>query len=166
MSAFSDVAPKLHFSLRRGAPSRERIDGFRIDLSSLAQSPTAHRVWSFALPSHESIQYVIKPPRDPVASFGKVLADRSALYKYLNPHAICIVAKSTNGSRSSLYLIDSVTGATLYQATVSTSREVQATLVENWLVYTYFLDETDAKGQRIVTVELYEGGARDEKISR
>ena len=42
----------------------------------------------------------------------------------------------------SLYLMDSVTGATLHQASVSTSRILQATvtLVENWLVYTYFLD--------------------------
>ncbi|KAF9516661.1 hypothetical protein BS47DRAFT_1340546 [Hydnum rufescens UP504] len=165
-SAFSDLAPRLHFSLRRGAPSRERIDGFRIDISSLgSHSPTVHRVWSFAPPPSESVQYVVKPPRDPAASFGKALADRSTLYKYLNPHVICVVTKNTDRSHGSVYLIDSVTGATLYQATVSSSRGLQATLIENWLVYTYFSDETNAKGQRIVSVELYEGSTRNEKTS-
>lgn len=136
---------------------------------------------------NESIEYTFKPPRGAaVASLGKVLADRTTLYKYLNSHVVGVVTKSQSASQGgssviapgpiahSIYLLDGVTGTVLYHATVhaSAGTTVLATMAENWLVYTYVAAPTDggedggARGQHVVSVELYEGSVKNDRTRR
>lgn len=112
-----------------------------------------------------------------VASVGKVKGDRSTLYKYLNPHlSVVISAPSRTSSLSSpacgLHLVDTVKGTVLYHVSLPILNgkcDIQASLDENWLVYSYYDDDTEvggAKGYRVVSVEIYEGYGPDQKISR
>lgn len=171
------LAPKLRFHLRSSAPHRERLTGYTVEIPTTGSTATLPfdtiAAWSFSLPPSESIQEVIRPPSNaPIASFGKVLGDRSTLYKYLNPHLLGVITSNSDGQYSGIYLVDGTTGATVYHARVqATAGTVHAALSENWLVYTYFGDNLkssndSAKGHQIVTVELYEGTARDDKTSR
>lgn len=150
-------------------------------------------MWDIKFGPDESIEYTFKPPRGAaVASLGKVLVDRTTLYKYLNSHIVGVVTKSQSASQGgssviapgpqahSIYLVDGVTGAVLYHSTVhaSAGTKVLATIAENWLVYTYVAAPTlaegeantggdeGARGQHIVSVELYEGSAKNDRTRR
>lgn len=144
-----------------------------MELSSQSASAVAGKpAWSLALGPEETIQYTFRPPQNAVASLGKVLADRKTLYKYLNPHVVGVVTRSSKpGGSQSVYLIDGVTGVVLYHTSVEASGQLLATMAENWLVFAYqaFGPDTaddQTKGQHIVSVELYEGFARNDKTRR
>lgn len=135
------------------------IEGLKIspDLSSTV-------TWSFAPPASESITSLTsRPAHDPVASIGRVLGDRSVMYKYINPHLLAVTTVSEASSSASLYILDSISGALLHSAThtdVDTSLPLLATVSENFVVYTYFsIGGTVADGAQshnLVVAELYE----------
>jgi len=124
------------------------------------------------MPSNELIDSIIRPTRGPIASLGKVLGDRTTLYKYLNPHifAVTTVSKPSPNAICSVYLVDGSKGSVIYHASVAPttgSCSIVAELAENWLVYGYY-DEDSAgshqtKGYRIVSVEVYEGKGINDK---
>lgn len=125
------------------------------------------------VPQSESVNSVIRAPKGPVASLGKVLGNRTTLYKYLNPHlfAVTTIAKSPSGA-CSIYLVDGAKGSVVYHTAVPSKSpcDIKAVLSENWLVYSYYDDEYagvgQTKGQRVVSVEIYEGRVVDEKTRR
>ncbi|KIK60873.1 hypothetical protein GYMLUDRAFT_96989 [Collybiopsis luxurians FD-317 M1] len=154
-----------------------------IDQGAGETSYDAYPTWTLSLPEGQDIQSIITPVRDPVASIGKVLGNRTTLYKYLNPHIVLVLTAPHSSSSSALhandhvpahcglYLVDSVKGSVVYQTILPTERggscNVKASFVENWLVYHYYDSEyqgpDQTKGYRMVTVELYEGKQVDEK---
>ena len=151
--------------------NRQRVAGYSID----ASCKTASLTWTHTIPISDTISYTFVPASraHPVASYGKVLADRSTLYKYLNPHIVGIVTTSKTEGTESVSLIDSISGSILYHAVVlATPRSLRAVLTENWLVYTYSLhsdvqeETSDRRGEQVVTIEFYEGKGINEKISR
>ena len=175
VQSFVKHIPSLHFTLRTGQPGSTRLTGHR--LSSVAEftgKHIAHASWTSSLPAGEDVQDIIKPNRGPVASFGKVLGNRTTLYKYLNPNLLAVTTNSLKDAVPScgIYVIDSAKGTTIYHAVlpaVSGSCNVKAALTENWLVYHYY--DTDAgvdqaKGYRLVSVEFYEGSHVNDKIGR
>src|SRR5699024_9554838 len=106
------------------------------------------------------ISATARPAHDPVASIGKVLGDRSVLYKYLNPNLALVTAV---GDRSaSFYLLDGVSGKVLHsstQAGVDTTQTFASAMSENWFTYSFWgdvNDQADAKGYQLVISELYE----------
>lgn len=139
----------------------------------LSQRFVGYPTWAFALPVNEEIQSVVPAIRGPVASIGKVLGNRTTLYKYLNPHLTALVTASPalNPPSCAIYVVDAAKGTVVYHATLPSSAaacDVKVTLTENWLVYHYF-DEDFAgksKGHRVVSVEFYEGAQVDDKIKR
>lgn len=69
--------------------------------------------------------------------------------------------------------MDSAKGTIVYHATLPSSAgacDVKASFTENWLVYHYFDEDFtgvgQAKGYRMITVELYEGKGIDDKTKR
>jgi hypothetical protein len=150
------------------------IQGFQVLPSS---KPTGvfrtFSAWSLSVPESEDIQSIVRPPKGPVASLGKVLGNRTTLYKYLNPHlfAVTTVPKNPSGS-CSVYLVDGVKGSILYHVSLTSKGpcSLNAVLVENWLVYSYYDAEYagvgQTKGYRVVSVEIYEGSTVDDKIRR
>lgn len=147
-------------------PSSRLVRGIRIP-SSLKPEET----WAFVPPAAEEVvtSVVGRPAHDPVASIGRVLGDRSVMYKYLNRHLSVIATANPALSTASVYLIDAVSGSILHSATharVDTSQPLVATVSENWMVYAYFGDDDDAaaasapngaaKGYHLVVSDLYE----------
>ena len=128
-------------------------------------------VWEFAIPQDETIfSITTRPAHDPVASIGKALGDRNVLYKYLNPNLVLITATSLLASTLSVYLLDAISGQTLYTNThsgIDTSKPIATTFSENWFTYTLYSDpsipapnssnsEPLPKGYQLVISELYE----------
>src|SRR5262249_53426691 len=108
---------------------------------------------------------------------GKVLSDRSTLYKYLNPHLVGYVTHHSGSegvpSACGMYLVDGAKGTIIYHAVLPAARgtcDIRVAFTENWLVYIYYDDEVgsvaQAKGWRIVSVELYEGSGVNDKTRR
>ncbi|KAH1303388.1 hypothetical protein KXW98_004081 [Aspergillus fumigatus] len=119
-------------------------------------------VWEF-LPAQgqKIIRAIARPAHDPVASIGKVLGDRSVLYKYLNPNLALITAAGEDNT-ATFYLLDAISGRILHSSTqkgVDTSQPIASTISENWFVYSFYgdpLTPSDAKGYQLVVSELYE----------
>jgi hypothetical protein len=123
--------------------------------------------WTFnPVAGDEVLSLTARPAHDPVASIGRVLGDRSVMYKYLNPNTVLVTTISKSASTASFYLLDSVSGEVLYSTThegVDISQPIVSLLTENWFVYSLWSDLTPAsvnpqtaKGYQLVISELYE----------
>ncbi|TGZ49856.1 Uncharacterized protein DBV15_06607 [Temnothorax longispinosus] len=136
------------------------LSGFSLSYST-TQELIAHKVWELLLsPRNQKItQVVAKNPIERVHSQGRVLSDRSVLYKYINPNLVAIVTEGIGHAHKNtlnLYLLDVVSGAMIFSITHKRVRSpIHIVHSENWLVYSYF----NEKGRRteIATLELYEG---------
>lgn len=95
-----------------------------------------------------------------VHSQGRVLADRSVLYKYLNPNMVAIATAGSNHPHHrgylNLYLIDVVSGAVVFSIS---HRRVQppyhVVYAENWVVYSYYNEKY--RRTELGSLELFEG---------
>ncbi|SPP84058.1 ER membrane protein complex subunit 1 isoform X2 [Drosophila guanche] len=123
-------------------------------------------IWNARLGGHNSEQQIIavagKNPIEHVHSQGRVLGDRSVLYKYINPNLVAFVTQAPDATHKSvlnLYLVDVVSGSVIFSMT---HRKVRAPLSivhsENWLAYSYFNEKV--RRTEITTIELYEGKAQ------
>jgi hypothetical protein len=139
------------------------------------QISTSHvpiNTWTFIPPAGEEITSLSsRPVHDPVASVGRVLGDRSVMYKYINPHLLAISTVNPTLSTATIYLLDSVSGNVLHSSMypgVDTSYPITATISGNWIVYTYFGDDdllsaSAAKGYHLVVAELYESPIQNDR---
>lgn len=175
------LIPSIRFPLRTGAPGERRLTGHQIPPQrDFTGRYIAYPTWSLPFALGEEIREVINRPRaEPVASLGKVLGNRTTLYKYLNPGLLGVVtapsvAQSDTTGTCGVYLVDANKGTVLYHASLPTvggsECDVKAVLTENWFVYVYYDPDVagvnDAKSYRAVSVELYEGSNVDEKTKR
>ncbi|EPQ55571.1 DUF1620-domain-containing protein [Gloeophyllum trabeum ATCC 11539] len=170
--AFTKVAKSLYLPLRAGVPGNRRLVGHQVHPNpELHDHYFASPIWTTDFPASEDVLSIIRPSHSqPVASLGKVLGNRTTLYKYLNPNLLAVVTASKTVSKCSIYVVDSVKGSILYHVSLPAPDgdcDVKANLVENWLVYTYYNGEGDrlgqTKGQTLVSVEFYEGNKPDDK---
>jgi hypothetical protein len=120
-------------------------------------------VWEFVPPAGQKvIKAVSRPSHDPVASIGKVLGDRSVLYKYLNQNLVLVTAVNEQDHTAGFYLLDGVSGKVLYsvrRSGVDPTQPIASAISENWFAYSFFgdaVDESSAKGYQLVVSELYE----------
>ncbi|KAL5359453.1 hypothetical protein BJX96DRAFT_148478 [Aspergillus floccosus] len=118
-------------------------------------------VWEFLpAPGQKIIHATARPSHDPVASIGKVLGNRSVLYKYLNPNLALVTA--VGDKTASFYLLDAISGKILHVSTqenVDTTQPIASAISENWFAYSFWgdtIDRSDAKGYQLVVSELYE----------
>ncbi|KAI0073425.1 DUF1620-domain-containing protein [Panus rudis PR-1116 ss-1] len=198
------VLPTLHIPLRTGKLGNRKLTGHRVGREKeFTGKHIAFPVWSGVVETGEDIVGLVTRGSfgsnalvagqsesgnvvggEVVASFGKVLANRTTLYKYLNPNAIVLLTSSSPSSsptssstpsgsnlhqprRCGVYVVDGVKGTILYRALLPADGErgcnVKAVLTENWLVYEYY-DPGIEKGYRVVSVEFYEGKKADDSI--
>ncbi|KAJ7483329.1 DUF1620-domain-containing protein [Mycena latifolia] len=160
------LAPKLYLPFMENFSTGPRVVGHGLKVDpNLSDKHVAFRTWGLSLPPGETVKKIVKPRVGPVASLGKVLGNRTTLYKYLNPRMFVVLTQGTE-TDCGVYVVDSAKGNVLYSAVVpgagSEGCDVHATLTENWLVYHYYdgtgLGDGETKSWRMVTVELYEGG--------
>lgn len=177
-SAFHTLAPTIHFPLRTGTAGSRRLGGHKVSLEKeFTGKHIAYPIWTANLPPNEDIRSIVTRPKEPIASLGKVLGNRTTLYKYLNPAVVVLLTAGgpSNGPSTScgVYAVDGVKGTILYHASVPPNAgvcDVKAAFTENWLIYHYYDKDVagvdQAKGYRMVSVEFYEGNQVDDKIGR
>ncbi|QSL67089.1 hypothetical protein MERGE_001476 [Pneumocystis wakefieldiae] len=108
------------------------LEGYFLDFKNLY----ANLTWTIDFPSSESIiSLSFRNKNEKIASIGRVLGDRSVLYKYLNSHLLAVA-----------------TG----------NKGVEILLTENWIVYQFWI-EKPTKGYQIVISELYESETRNKR---
>jgi ER membrane protein complex subunit 1 len=106
-----------------------------------------------------------------VASVGRVLGDRSVLYKYLNPHLLVIVVANQPKSSFTIYLLDSVSGRILHETKhqgIDISKGIKTHVVENVVYWSYYStgeSRGQSRGTRITVAELYESTLRNDKYN-
>lgn len=71
--------------------------------SCLSQELIAHKVWELVLsPKNQKIVKIAsKNPIERVHSQGRVLNDRSVLYKYINPNLVAIITQGVGSVHKS-----------------------------------------------------------------
>lgn len=170
------LAPQIYLALRAGT----QVLGHQLGLDhNLSFFHVAFPTWGVSLSENEEVVAIIRSAHKGrrVANVGRVMGDRSTLYKYLNPHLSVMISAPSRTSPSpfptcGLHVIDTVKGTVLYHVSLPVLDEkcdIQVSLDENWLVYSYYDDDTEVggtKGYRVVSVEMYEGYGPDEKFSR
>ncbi|KAK2851205.1 hypothetical protein Q5P01_007481 [Channa striata] len=155
MQQLQEVAPSIFFYLVDS--SQGRLSGYRLrtDLST-------ELIWEVVIPTE--VQRIVsvkgKRPNEHVHSQGRVMGDRSVLYKYLNPNLLAVVTESTDlhqeRSFVGILLIDGVTGRIIHEAVQRKARgPVHIVHSENWVVYVYW--STKSRRNEFSVIELYEG---------
>ncbi|RHZ82351.1 hypothetical protein Glove_109g123 [Diversispora epigaea] len=182
MKAFVKFAPSFYFVLTDGVGSNF-LKGYNIAGNVLDTNEypfKAEEIWAMEFSVDEKLAAIGQRPHyEKVASLGRVLGNRSVLYKYLNPHIVAIATLSPSKTADDLntlniYLIDSVKGSILYHAThenvggssssSSSSQPIQIVQVENTIVYHFWKDNQIEKGYEIVVYDLYESKQADERF--
>ncbi|KAJ9104572.1 hypothetical protein QFC21_002070 [Naganishia friedmannii] len=175
-SAFANMTSELYFATRQDQPTGQEdqprnvvLGGYAFAAAETDVSPKVYPTWQLPLQPHEHISHHAIQQGGPIASYGRVLGDRTTLYKYLNPHLIAYSTFLDDGSnQASVNVLDSVSGSIVYQTlveNVDTQKGIPVVLAENWLVFTYTEKSPAGKGgsgSRLVSVELFEG-VEDEK---
>ncbi|EMR08015.1 hypothetical protein PNEG_03457, partial [Pneumocystis murina B123] len=138
------------------------LEGYFLDFKNLYANVT----WTIDFPSSESIiSLSFRNKNEKIASIGRVLGDRSVLYKYLNSHFLAVATGNEEDSKLNIYLIDMVKGMILHTNhynSVDISKGVEILLTENWIVYQFWI-EKPTKGYQIVISELYESETRNKR---
>ncbi|XP_029044376.2 ER membrane protein complex subunit 1 isoform X2 [Osmia bicornis bicornis] len=141
-------------------PTTGVLSGFSLSYST-SQELIVHKVWELLLsPKNQRITHVVsKDPIERVHSQGRVLSDRSVLYKYINPNLVAIVTEGvgyTHKNTLNLYLLDVVSGAMIFSIMHKRVRgPVHVVHSENWIVYSYFNEKS--RRTEVASLELYEG---------
>ncbi|KAJ2796390.1 hypothetical protein H4S07_006233, partial [Coemansia furcata] len=133
--------------------------------------------WVFDLPEGEVLLAASEyRGAQTTALLGRVLGDRSVLYKYINPHLVTLASRRVAGGIG-IYFVDRVSGRLLYSAvhetaSVTDSLPFLATQSENRVIYQFWQDSTpksgsaentqpQSKGYVTVVAELFESDKPD-----
>ena len=164
------MTSELYFATRQDQPAV--LSGYAFATADTDMTPKAYTTWQQPLQPHERINNHAIQQGGPIASYGRVLGDRTTLYKYLNPHLIAYSSFFDDGSnQASVNIMDSVSGSIVYQVlieNVDAQKGIPVVLAENWMVFTYTEKSSTGKGgsgSRLVSGELFEG-VEDEKRQR
>ncbi|XP_019562348.3 ER membrane protein complex subunit 1 isoform X2 [Aedes albopictus] len=119
--------------------------------------------WTVNLSGAGKTQQIVaiegKNPIEHVHSQGRVLADRSVLYKYINPNLVAVATHGPDNIHKyilNVYLLDVVSGSIVFSMSHKRIRPpLQMVHSENWLVYSYYNDKV--RRTEVTSVELYEG---------
>ncbi|CAG8693541.1 7769_t:CDS:10, partial [Dentiscutata erythropus] len=165
LKAFQKFATSFYFTLSEGIGGKS-LNGYNVVVDKISQPFSINRLWKFSFPEGNTIVAIgHKPNHEKIASLGRVLGDRSVLYKYLNPNIVAVATLSPSSSLD-FYLIDIIKGSILYHAAhenVGPSHPVQIIQVENTIVY-HFWSEGIEKGYNVVVCDLYESEKPDERF--
>lgn len=124
-------------------------------------------IWSINMQQNLQTITNVLPKRasEVVHSQGRVLGDRSVLYKYLNPNLAVVTAEGEEPSLPSqktpsnflnVYLIDLISGNIVFHATHRRVRgPVHVVHSENWVVYNFYSQKN--RRNEMVILEMYEG---------
>uniref|UniRef100_A0A670JBL6 ER membrane protein complex subunit 1 n=1 Tax=Podarcis muralis TaxID=64176 RepID=A0A670JBL6_PODMU len=150
-----EIAPTVSFYL--ADTEQGKLMGRR-----LQKDLTTEESWEISIPPDVQRIVTIKGKRanEHVHSQGRVMGDRSVLYKSLNPNLLAVVTESTDTHPErtfiGIHLIDSVTGRIIHSSVQKKAKgPVHIVHSENWVVYQYW--NAKARRNEFTVLELYEG---------
>uniref|UniRef100_A0A7M4FKS6 ER membrane protein complex subunit 1 n=1 Tax=Crocodylus porosus TaxID=8502 RepID=A0A7M4FKS6_CROPO len=150
-----EIAPSIFFYLVDA--DQGKLSGFR-----LRKDLTTEESWEMTISAEVQRIVTVKGKRsnEHVHSQGRVMGDRSVLYKSLNPNLLAVVTESTDTHHErtfiGIYLIDGVTGRIIHSSVQKKAKgPVHIVHSENWVVYQYW--NTKARRNEFTVLELYEG---------
>ncbi|XP_071519116.1 ER membrane protein complex subunit 1 [Panulirus ornatus] len=139
-------------------PGSSVLTGYSLRFSKPG-AMTLTEVWTVSLGGGPITGVYGKLASEKVHSPGRVLADRSVLYKYVNPNLAVVTTQGydhVNKNTLTLYLVDTVTGAVIESVShKKVSGPVHIVHSENWVVYTCFNDKY--RRFEVTSLELFEG---------
>lgn len=159
-NALAAQAGEIFWTQHDTAAGKTTLRGFAPGLQGDNSTFTTQEVWTRSFPGEHVLCIAPLTPSE-TASFGRALGDKSVLYKYMNPH-LSIVTSVTESpdapATGHVYVIDTVTGSTVHEVLIPSvqGRELEAAMVENWLVYAWLEPGGATGGWRLGSVELYE----------
>ncbi|KAJ3324597.1 hypothetical protein HDV06_006490 [Boothiomyces sp. JEL0866] len=172
---FAKTAGSTYFYVQE----ENRLAGYVVG-EELDSTFSTVRTWTFALSAGEKIVDIAKADFNEVASLGRVLGDRSVLYKYLNPNllAILTLSETKTTSTTNLYLLDSVSGILHHKiATLGAGNlvnDMHLLFCENFIVYTYWNHgpskakngtlAVNSKHYEVAVLELYESARANNRV--
>ncbi|XP_049871147.1 ER membrane protein complex subunit 1 [Pectinophora gossypiella] len=141
-----------------------KVQGYALKYDG--KSVVAQKTWSVLLggPSggHRIVAVADKPGGERGHSAGRVLGDRSVLYKYDNPNLILFITEGPDAVHKALVLatcVDGVSGAPVLAQAHRRARALPlAVHSEHFMAYVYYNDKQ--RRAEIATLELYEGKQR------
>ncbi|XP_028044112.1 ER membrane protein complex subunit 1 isoform X1 [Bombyx mandarina] len=126
---------------------------------------SAKNIWSVDLSgggSQRVVWSVSKPAAERIHSAGRVLPDRSVLYKHLNPNLVLLLTEGPDPVHKDVVVatcVDGVSGGVLSAHVHRRARRPALPLhSEHFLAYLYYNDKQ--RRHEIATLELYEGPER------
>uniref|UniRef100_A0A452RS33 ER membrane protein complex subunit 1 n=1 Tax=Ursus americanus TaxID=9643 RepID=A0A452RS33_URSAM len=150
-----ELAPSIFFYLVDA--EQGRLCGYR-----LRKDLTTELSWELTIPPEVQRIVTVKGKRssEHVHSQGRVMGDRSVLYKSLNPNLLAVVTESTDVHHErtfiGIFLVDGVTGRIIHSSLQRKAKgPVHIVHSENWVVYQYW--NTKARRNEFTVLELYEG---------
>nr|XP_040143936.1 ER membrane protein complex subunit 1 isoform X10 [Ictidomys tridecemlineatus] len=150
-----ELAPSIFFYLVDA--EQGRLSGYR-----LRKDLTTELSWELTIPPEVQRIVKVKGKRssEHVHSQGRVMGDRSVLYKSLNPNLLAVVTESMDVHHErtfiGIFLIDGVTGRIIHSSVQKKAKgPVHIVHSENWVVYQYW--NTKARRNELTALELYEG---------
>ncbi|GJQ76898.1 hypothetical protein Trydic_g15100 [Trypoxylus dichotomus] len=134
------------------------LNGYSFDKSE-NDDIRSFSTWKLSLGQSKIVAMSVRPSIERVHSQGRVLADRSVLYKYVNPNLIALATLNEDPLHKhvlSIYLVDGITGLIIYSANHKRAKgPVHLVHSENWVVYSYYSERF--RRVEIASIELYEG---------
>lgn len=148
------------------AASRADAEGHYIDHEGHGFAVVGGRLtqtWRLPLGEHESAIAVATTTIESRSGnpIGITQADKSVLYKYLNPNIASVLSYDAAEDTLTLHVVDVVTGAELHSQSHRHEAidvgSVRVVMSGNWIVYTYLATRPRAE-QRMVVLDLFETG--------
>lgn len=148
------------------AASRADAEGHYIDHEGHGFAVVDGRLtqtWRLPLGEHESAITVATTTVESRSGnpIGIAQADKSVLYKYLNPNIASVVSYDAAEETLTLHVVDVVTGAELHSQSHRHEAidvgSVRVVMSGNWIVYTYLATRPRVE-QRVVVLDLFETG--------
>ncbi|KAJ2686184.1 hypothetical protein IWW39_003795 [Coemansia spiralis] len=169
---FFDLGASSGSSQLRGyraeCPAEAELDAWK-ESSAFSTS----RSWTFDLPKGEVLLAASEyRGAQTTALLGRVLGDRSVLYKYINPHLVTLASRRDAGGIG-IYFVDRVSGRLLYSAvhetaSASDKQPFLATQSENRVIYQFWQEsgsvegaQPRSKGYVTVVAEMFESDKPD-----
>lgn len=167
----ADGTPEIASDL---APSIPDEGNAIVTLSSTGEAvgwtigSSIRKLWSFAPTDGSKVVDVSgRAIHDPVASIGRILGDRSVMYKYISPNMVLLTA--TSATSLTIYVLDAVTGTILHtdhQTGVLTALPHPAILSENWIAYSFSTAHSKhGMIHNLVVSELYESSIPNDRVT-
>jgi hypothetical protein len=127
----------------RVASNGSTLTGFSMRGGSSNSNAALPEVWRVSLEDEQIVAIAAKLPNDRIHSQGKVLGDRSVLYKYLNPNMVGVVTTGQDSQKVpfiNVYLVDTVTGSIINSFNHKRCKgPVNIVHSENWFFVSLFI---------------------------